>query len=316
MSLLESMRPISLNPDDVDLDDPTYLIPHFGELEPLVKSVKVVGLINKPLVQRRSGNRLVPVLGRRRLAAASIVGLTAIDAREAPAEVSESECYRLAFWENCGHRKLDRAAAAVVVRRLQELFPVQTVADEFLPALGIKARGPRLADLCKVGGLEPPILKALAAGRIQERTAVVLAEMDEKDRIAMFQLITQLGTNANKNAEIVGYLHDLSIARGKSVCVLLQDNRAAAVMADEEIPLPERARRFRDLLRSWKFPELVEQERDFTTWKKELSLPDGVEVRPVESFEGEECFVEIRVRSRDEAERLLRTLPAETSHNR
>jgi hypothetical protein len=308
------MGPISLNPSDVDLDDPTYLIPHFGELEPLVKSVKAVGLINKPLVQRLSDNRLVPVLGRRRLAAASIVGLTAIDAREAPSVVSERECYRLAFWENCGHRKLDRAAAAVVVRRLMELFPVQTVADEFLPALGIQARGPKLAGLCKIGGLEPPILKTFSAGRIQERTSVLLAEMDVKDRLAMFRLITRLGTNANKSAEIVGYLHDLSIVRGQSVRELLQEHGAAGVMADEEIPLPERAQRFRDLLRSWKFPELVEQEREFVSWKKELSLPAGVEVRPVESFEGEECFVEIRVRSRDEAERLLSALPAESSH--
>lgn len=307
------MRPISLNPDDVDLDDPTYLIPHFGELEALVKSVKAVGLINKPLVQQRFDNRLVPVLGRRRLAVAAIVGLTAIDARMAPPEVSERECYRLAFWENCGHRKLDRAAAAVVVRRLTDLFPVQTVADEFLPVLGIQARGPKLAALRKVGGLELAILKAFAAGRIQERTAVLFAEMDVKDRLAMFRLITRLGTNANKSAEIVGYLHDLSILRGQSVCELLREGGAATVVADEEIPLPERARRFRDLLRSWKFPELVKQEREFLFWKKELSLPPGVEVRPVESFEGEECFVEIRVRSRDEAERLLRGLPPESS---
>lgn len=308
--MLENMKRIFLNPDDVDLNDQTYLIPHFGDMEPLVKSVKAVGLINRPLVQERSDNRLVPVVGRRRLAAASIIGLNSIDARLAPPEMSEQAGYRMAFWDNCSRRPLDRAAAAVVVRRLMELFPVRTVADEFLPVLGIPARGPKLAALLKVGGLEESLLRAFAAGRIQERTAVLLSEMDRTDRTALCELIGRLGTNANKTAEIVSYLHDLSIMREQSVSELLHDDTAAVIVADDEIPLPERAQRFRDLLRSWKFPDLVDQERQFVAWKKALSLPTGVEVRPVEAFEGEECVLEIRVGSREEAERLVKLVPA------
>lgn len=312
MSSLESMRRISLNPDEVDLEDTTYLIPHYGELEPLVRSVKAVGVINKPLVRELPGNRLVPVLGRRRLAAASILGLTSMDARMAPPDLSERAGYRLAFWDNCVHRLLGKAAAAVVVKRLIELFPMQTVAEEFLPVLGIPPRGPRLAALQKVGSLEPMILKAFAASRIQERTAVLLAEMDGKSRNAVFDVISRLETNANKSAEIVSNLYDLSVLRGQSVPELLMDDSISTLMDDDEMSGPEKAQGIRDLLRSWKFPELVDQEREFIAWKKALPLPTGVEVRPVEAFESDECYVEIRVRSREEAERLVHVLPAES----
>lgn len=313
MSLLAGTRQILLNPDDVDLTDPTYIIPCFADVEPLVRSIEALGLVNRPLVQERPGSRLIPVLGRRRLQAAAILGLTGIYARVASPLMSEADGFRLAFWENFGHRTLDKASTAVVLRRLMELFPVETVADEFLPALGIPARGPRLAAMRKVGGLEASILKALADGRIQERTAVLLAEMEERDRTEAFDLINRLGTNANKSAEIVSNLHDLAIVRGQSVSELRQEEPAATILCDDKIALPERAQRFRDLLRLWKFPELVKQEREFIEWKKALSLPTGAEVRPTESFEGEECFVEIRVKSRIEAERVVNMLTAESS---
>jgi len=74
------------------------------------------------------------------------------------------------------------------------------------------------------------------------------------------------------------------------------------------MPVPERAERFRELLRSWKFPELAVREEEFRKFAKRLSLPDRVSVRPTPAFEDPGCAIEIKAACADEAQRIVSIL--------
>ena len=101
---------------------------------------------------------------------------------------------------------------------------------------------------------------------------------------------------------------DLSVFHGKPILEFLHLEEAGSIVHDEDVPRPERAERFRRLIRSWKFPELVNSEQEFQDWLRGLPESEGIVVRPVPGFESRECTVEIRTKSREEAERILKRL--------
>jgi ParB-like chromosome segregation protein Spo0J len=289
----------------VDLEDRNCYIPCFDDVELLAESIERIGIVNPPLVQKRSDGSIICVLGRRRLQAAINAGISAVDVRLLPEDVPESEAFLLSFWDNLGHRSFDRACAAVVVRRLLELFPRDKVASDFLPLLGVEATGPRLERLRALGGLDDCLLKALASGRILEKTAVTLARLDPEERSALMDLTESLGLNANKSAEVIDHLFDLSILHRKSVLAWVRDNQVQTILQDESLSRPERAERLRQLVRAWKFPALVEKEKQFRKWLAGIPRAGGIVVRPTPAFEDERCVIEVAVESRVQAERIL-----------
>jgi hypothetical protein len=259
------------------------------------------------VVQEKSTGGLIPVLGRRRLKAASELGMATVESSVVPASMPEQDGFLISFWDNV-HRLCDPACVAVVVKRLLELFSRELIAKEFLPILGVPPRGPRLEQLKTLAGLEEIILHAVSLGHIHEKTALMLAELQPQERIALFAFSEELGLNANKKAEIIERLIDLSVFYARPVLELIQTREAQAVLADQNIPVPERASRFRDFLRSCKFPELANKEAEFRKWRETLPRSDRLSVRPLPSFETEQCIIEIRTDSRNRAEELINTI--------
>jgi ParB family chromosome partitioning protein len=296
---------VELDPRGPDLGDTRYLVPCFDDPAPLVQSIRSVGILQPPVLQEKPGGGLIPVLGRRRLHAAREAAVPKVEARIIAAEMPEGEGFALAFWDNVVHRIQDPASRAVVVKRLLELFPRETVAAEFLPVLGIAPLGPRLERLAAIGRLETPVLELLAANGIQEKTAAILAGMNQDDRGCTMELLDSLKVNANKNAEIASNLYDVAIMRGKSVAEMLEMPEAKEILDDRERSAQERAQLFRQLLRSWKFPELVEREAEFRSWAQGLPQNDSVRIHPEVSFESDRCVIEVESKAREDVERIV-----------
>jgi ParB-like chromosome segregation protein Spo0J len=305
---LDHTRAIFVNPREVDCEDATYYIPDFSDFNTLLKSIREIGIVNPPLLQKQKDGKLIPVLGRRRLMAARQAGLDRVEARMLPSEMPQTDGFRLAFWDNIPNRSLDPATLAVLVRRLLGLFPRQVVADEFIVIAGIHTNGPKLERLRKIGGLEPVLLEALAKGRIQEKTAATLTELAPEERLTLVDFTERLGMNANKKAEVISHLFDLSIFNSRPVLRFLEDERMVAIVENSDIPVPERAARVRNFIRSLKFPELARREEQFSGWLRSLPQSQRISVSPAPAFETCGCSIQISVDSPDQAERILARL--------
>jgi hypothetical protein len=217
----------------------------------------------------------------------------------------QADGYLLAFRDNVSHRAFGPAARAVIVSRFLELLPGDALTDEILPTLGVPPKGPKLQRLTRVGSLPDQILEALETGRIKEKTALLFADMEPADRDVLFETAQRLALNANKTAELVEVLHDLSIFNGMAIMELIR--QAACKINSNETALsgPEDARSLRRYLKYLKNPELADLEREVTRWIEELNLPGSVRIAAHRSLEDERCTLEIDVESRAAAEALL-----------
>ncbi|MEW6530962.1 MAG: ParB/RepB/Spo0J family partition protein [Thermodesulfobacteriota bacterium] len=305
MDWLACTRDLTIRLDQIDLDDRTYLVPCYDDLQSLLQSVRTVGIINPPVVQERPDRRFRPVLGRRRLTAALQAGIDSLRVLALAPKVPEREVYALAFWDNVAQRSLDKAATAYVVMRLLQLFPRDQAARDFFPALGIPAMGPKIDRLQAIGSLKDDVLERLALGRINEKTAALLALMKPAERQRLVKLAQDLGLNANKAEEVLGELFDLSVHSGREVAALLEEEQARRILENHELPVPEKATQFRALLHQWKFPEIAEREAEFHRRFTRLADRSGVSIRPTPSFEDERCTIQVDVDSWEHAEKLL-----------
>jgi ParB-like chromosome segregation protein Spo0J len=301
-----------LDPHEIDLEDTTYLIPCFSRLDALECSIARLGIVNPPLLQERSAARLIPVLGRRRLAVALKLGIPQVESRVIPLGMSEQEGFQIAFWDNIAFRTFDPACAAMVVKRLMELFSRAEVAKDFLQVLNVPQHGPRLERLIAVGSLEFSVLDALASGRIHEKTAWLLSKLEPHERAGLLKLCEELSLNANKSAEVIEGLVDLSIFQGKPILQFLEQEAVRKILSDPDLARPQRAEFLRDLVRSWKFPELVARERDFRNKIAELVSSHPLVVRPTAGFESPECTLEIRCESVEQAAGLVARMKDES----
>ncbi len=308
MIWLDHTSTVMVNPRDVDLDDRTSLVPCYADIDPLAKSIERVGILTPVLLQERPDGRLTPVLGRRRIQAAGIVGISEVKARIASGSVPETELFSVAFWDNIATRVFDSATKAYLVRRILELFPVEVAARDYFPAMGVPAEGFRFERLRVIGGLEENILEALAAGRIHEKTAALLAEMDHGTGRIVMDLAQHLRLNANKSAEVISHLFDLSVFHGRTIRELLQDKGVEAILKDDRLTVQEKAERFRSLVRGWKFPDQVENEQQFRARFGRLVHSNRISVRPTSFFEDEGCAIEIKADSWLEAENILKSV--------
>ena len=308
MNWLDRTQTEALNPTEIDLEDGAYLIPCYTDLQPLVRSIEQVGILCRPLVQKTKDQRLIPVLGRRRLKAAAKIGLSSVDVSVIDSTVPETDLFRTAFWDNFTIRKLDQASMAILVSRILELYPMEVAHQEFLSVLGAATDGFRLQRFKAVAGLEEGILLALAEGRIHEKTAFMLSKMDMNDRLRVFELVGVLRLNANKTAEVIGNLFDLSVSMGCTIGSLLDREESLSILADSDSTTPDKVARFRALLRTWKYPEQSTLEQEFHNTFHKLTSAGNISVRPTPAFEDKRCTIEIRVDSWEEAESILKSI--------
>ncbi len=161
------------------------------------------------------------------------------------------------------------------------------------------------------------MLEALSHGRIHEKTAALLCELEPATRVELLELTGKLRLNANKAAEIMSWLFDLSVLEGKPIAELLAREGARSILTDEESSVQERAERFRELVRRWKFPELTARRPSLSGRSACLHL-EQYRWKPTPAFEDPACVIEIRAASKEEAQRILNNVKStndQRSHN-
>lgn len=293
---------------DCDLDDETYRVPCYNSLQGLIQSIDRVGLLCKPVMQEQLDGRLVPVLGRRRIQALREMGMSEVRVKILSQRAPEAECYQLAFWDNISHRELELPSKAFVIKRLLELFPRLEVASRFLPVLGINPWGPRIEELKLLNRIHNDASVLLASGRLNEKTALIMARLDPRGQECCRRILDELKPNVNKSHELISGLFDLSVNRGCTVQDIVQSTEFASMKDSPGKSSKEKIHDLRSWLRRTRYPELHGEELEFQEWLKQQQLPKNVAVRPQEAFEDPTCTIEIRSLSRMEAQELLKKL--------
>ncbi len=266
----------------------------FGfDINPLINSIKTIGLINSPFVIRNREGDFDIVAGYRRIRA-----LKALGYRDVPCmDLSDSGLSRLEIllfnlFDNITIRNFNNVEKGMVLRGLMQYMSRKDIEKHYVKLLGI-ANPMHLDLLPKIEELDHNIKLSIAYGSVSINALGLIVDLDNPSRLAILKWIMDLRLNFNQQLKYIEYLTDISIKEGKPIAEIMKDDRFLKILNDDRLNTPQKAKKMFEFLRSWLFPFLYSCEKRFTKQIGRLGLPDGVSISHSPFFEANNYRLEV-----------------------
>ena len=278
-------RTIYLN--QLDFKDKTFLLSYGYDLQPLKQSIGRVGLINPPIVRKKTDDAYQIVCGYKRALALKQLGVSSVQCAVLLDQRTDDECLLLNIYDNVSHRELNPIEKSITINKLKTYYTEEDIVHNFLPALKLQPHITQLnifQPLCK---LEKSIQTAILDGRISEHTATKLSQMDRASRKAFGNLFVMLRLSVSKQMEVLEYASEIAMREHRSIEQVISMQKINTVFKNKRLNQHQRGEAVRTCLRELRYPQLTEKEQAFNRNLRKLKLSSGVSLKAPPFFEGD-----------------------------
>ncbi len=294
--------------DKIDLDDDAYVISTEGVSQPLLESIKAVGLINPPLLKKRKDQRYKIICGRRRILGCKELGWSELSACIAPDTLSDLDCLKIAISDNRSHRSFNLIEQSRGIEKLAPLLPEKDCFKTICCLLNIPLNRKvfqKIKGLSKLPGL---IQKGILQGELSLEGAVALFSFEPLEQAAFFELFKGLNLSQNKERELITLIDEIARREAISPIEVIMSDPIREIMDERDRNRPEKTRKVRDYLKHRRFPAITEAEDRFFANLKSLNLGSSIQLTPPPYFEGSTYTVRLSFNSPEELKQQLETL--------
>jgi ParB-like chromosome segregation protein Spo0J len=268
----------------------------FGfDLEPLMQSIRTVGLLNSPLLMENEHGGYRVISGYRRIQALRSLGWEKIPGRIlSQSHRSPLECLLLNLYDNLATRKLNEVEKGMVLSRLVPLVSRNELLGVYMSLLDLRVHEPILSlYLGLENELEKPIKESLVQGDLSLQVVSKLLDLEKAARTEVFNLISKLKFNMNEQKQLIEYIVDLSNIEKKPIPEFLKQASLGRIVSDRRKNNPQKAKAILKLLRTQRFPRLVQAEAVFKKKLSGLRLPEGVRITAPPYFESPDYQLQV-----------------------
>jgi ParB family chromosome partitioning protein len=275
-----------VDPDAIECPGP-YCMSFGFDLDPLIRSIKKIGLVNHPLVIENSRGGLTVVAGYRRIQALQYLKHDKIPCRIlSGSQLSPLECLRINLYDNLAARALNAVEKAMILSRLAAWLPRSEILDHYMALLGLPRHEPTFIFFQRLEQeLDTEIKEYLAKGRVSLQVAKGFLDMDHQFRRPVFDLLSNLKLNINQQKQFIEYIVDISHENDSAISGLFNETEFMRICSDKGMNTPQKARAVLAFLRTRRFPALAGAEDAFKKRVSRLNLPDGVRIKAPPYFE-------------------------------
>ena len=272
---------------EVDFGDRSFPFSFGPPPERLRRSLAAVGLLTPPRL-KPGADGLIIVSGRRRLELIREQAGAAADELRVDyllaGDREPAELFRETVWENLAIREFNPVESAEIVLRALELFPLEELRRELLPALKIPGKS-RFFERCRIiAGFPAELRQLIASGRIDGETIDILGNWSPAELSGLLAFLAEYPLKRNLMREVVGRLDDLARRDRVSPLVFLESAVAAARKREDGDPVAG----IRAFLEARLYPNLTAARQAFADRLRQLDLPAEVALTPPPAFEGGE----------------------------
>ena len=293
---------------EVDWNDAACLITYGPLPDKLFLSIRAVGLLQKPLLQRKENGLLRIICGSRRLAVCRELGLQPLPCQILPGSLPLHTCLRMAVYDNLAQRVLNPVEKSLVLTKMAGHMDKSELIKEFMSLLDLEPSVMLFERYEKLVQLEPFILDSLASGRLNERIASALTPLEPTDRLALFQLFEELPFSVSVEEELVEMVVDIGRRQGIGPAEVINLREIREIREENTRPARQRAQDIRRHLQALRYPRLTGRQERFAREVRDIGLPAGVRLVPPPHFEGPRWSLECAFESVDELVAILRHL--------
>ncbi|MBN1626023.1 MAG: ParB N-terminal domain-containing protein [Deltaproteobacteria bacterium] len=264
------------------------------KLNTVVSSIKAVGLINRPCVRRNREGHMEIITGYRRVLALKTLDMTTVPCIDlTDSGLTDADMFLLNLNDNLCTRRFNNVEKGMILNGLLKYSPDEET--DYIPLLDITSKWE--ADILSgIKDLHNNAKDSIAQGSVSIKTLGSLLDMKGIPVNLILNWIIKLKLNTNQQMLFIEYINDISIREGKGVNEFLNEETFVNILTDEDKNIPQKAKRFMDLLRARRLPFLTKNEKAFASLISGLDLPKGVRITPPPFFEGPDYLLEISFR--------------------
>ncbi|MFQ6070225.1 MAG: ParB/RepB/Spo0J family partition protein [Candidatus Aminicenantales bacterium] len=280
--------------EKIDLADERFRISFFFPLEKFITSIKLVGLLNPPLVCEREG-RFILVTGWKRILACRKLSLSPVKVMVNDLK-DDLENFLLALHDNLASREFSPLEKAEVVKKLKRFgVEKEKIIRDYFPHLGIPATELYYDVYLALAEFESSLKKSIHEKGLPFSSLRAVCSFSPAARKKILPLLFPL--SLNKQKELLEWLLDISSRDGVGVEEILEEEEIRNVFSSERLSWLEKAEKVRDAIRKRRFPRLSSMEESFRNLLRRIRWPENVSLQPSPFFEDENYHLSFRFRN-------------------
>ena len=295
----------------INFKDERFRTSYFFDLDPLMRSIRRVGLTSPPLL-REEGEGLIIVSGWKRVLACRALGLKEI-AAIITEEKSDRRLFLRVLEENRTARRLGLAEKTGIILKLRQMgLPESQILRTYLPLLGLPATSDHLESVLALAAADDEVKQLVEEKDLPLPVIRSLLRFRPTERRQLFPLLRPLGQNKQK--ELLDDLWEIGRRESVQVRRILQRVEIRRALASAGLSPFQKAERVRHTLKKLRYPRLSAREEKFAAALRRIGWPKGIAIQPAPFFEDRDITVSFRFRSREELTACLVKLAAAAEH--
>ncbi len=270
----------------ITLQNDDFRITTREDVDELATSIRQDGLIHPPTLIQNHPSGHVIVSGFRRVHACQKLGYHDIVARILNSDADHLDCLRLAITENALQRQLNLIETSRAIQKLSSFFSRDIQLAETAATLGLPANPAllnKIKDLCL---LPWSIQCSILNESVSLSMAVELEKLDPDSAVVFARLFDQLKLSLSKQKEILTLVAEIAQRENSSVRQVMKDPRFQMIIDNEDLDRTQKGHQIRSFLRQWRFPRILEAEKNYLNHHKRLKLGNDIKLIPPKDFEG------------------------------
>lgn len=295
---------------EIDAEDDTCRLGFLSDLDALIHSIRVVGLINPPVLGQRYDLKYQIVCGFRRVMAFKALGRHEIRVRVLLGERSELDLLNLAIWDNRSHRCLNVVEQARGIKKLSPHMPSTNRLPLLASVLGFPPNQKVFGKLKKLCRLPEPVQMGVLKETVSFEAAVDLSEFSRDDVLSFFQLFKLLKLSQNKQRDVITLVQEIAIREGLKPGEVLQSQEIRIILDRPAFNRNEKGSKVRAYLKQRRFPTLTKAQERFSKELKALKLNEHIHITGPPFFEGGPYTLRMGFKSMKDFDERRKTLDA------
>lgn len=286
--------------DRVVAEDETFRITTGDDIESLVGSIAVSGLINPPVLLPIKKKQYHIICGFRRIRACLELGWKQVDARLLAADTPAVRCAQIAIADNAFGRNLNPIEISRAINLLSADLGEDAAVAEAAGRAGLPLAAANIPRLRPLSSLPPRFQAGIIAETLPLPMAERLQHMTADDAETVFELFSALSAGLNVQREIVDHAQESALREGVSLREVLTGDDVLQILNDADLQRPHKTALIRKLMKFRRYPALTAAEERFNRRAGQLGLPANVKLVPPAGFEGPDYNLNLKFSSREQ----------------
>ncbi|MCF8055572.1 MAG: ParB N-terminal domain-containing protein [Desulfocapsa sp.] len=273
----------------------------------LCSSIHTLGLLHPPILKRLTPDRYQLICGRYRLRALERLNFSenftvALVLNE---HSSSRQVLRYVLEDQQLSGTLSPMERAYFFSYCLKHIGIDSTIENFPSILGDKVQDHLIAKSLLLLDLEPELQYDVHAGKINEKLALDLLQLNATDRLALHSLFQELELGGGKQKRLLTLSRDLALQQEKTIASLLLEHDFVAILSHTEMNRPQKAATLLSILQKKLFPQSNSAEEHFKKCVNGMKLPPSCTINHSQAFERDEVAVTLRFETLTEVEKRL-----------